>query len=77
MDNTFPGKTVNVAPVIGAALAAMTNPVSTMMGESQQLAKDLGVSTSNAAGLSLLPGNDENQNKTVQPKVYSKDVVNQ
>jgi hypothetical protein len=55
MDNTFPGKSVNVAPIIGAALAAMTNPVGTVLGETSQLANDLGTIASNSTALPFSP----------------------
>ena len=76
MDNNFPGKSVNVTPIIGAALAAaMTNPIGTIgtaMGEGSQLANDLGAATSTAAasqsaGLFSIPQKN-NQNNLVYPK---------
>jgi len=32
-NNDFPGKSVSIAPIFGAALAAKTNPVGTLIGE--------------------------------------------
>ena len=49
MDNTYPGASVNVAPIVGGILAGMTNPVSTILGETSQLANDLGASTALAS----------------------------
>ena len=65
--DSYPRNCVNVAPIVGAALAAMTNPIGSALGESSQLANDLGTTASNSTMLSNLPNND-NQNKTVQPK---------
>jgi len=67
MDNSFPGASVNVVPIVGAVLAGMYNPLSTV-GEYSQLANNLGTTASNSTILSNLPGNDDNQNKTVQPQ---------
>ena len=66
IDNDFPGKSMNIAPIIGAVLAGMTNPVSTV-GESSQLANNPGTTSSNSTILSNLP-EENNQNKTVQPQ---------
>ena len=79
MDNAFPGASVNVAPIVGSILAGMTNPVSTVIGETSQLANDLGASTTlalpfspplNPAGLAEGNGLGEahNENNLVYPK---------
>ena len=38
LDNSFPGKSINVAPIVGAALAALTNPVGTVLNEISNIA---------------------------------------
>ena len=67
MDNTYPGASVNVAPIVGSILAGMTNPVSTVLSETTQLANDLGAVASNSTALSNLP-DEKNENNLVQPK---------
>ena len=67
MDNSFPGASVNVAPIVGGFLAGMTNPASKVIGETAQLANDLGTVASNSTMLSGLPKKN-NQNNLVQPK---------
>jgi hypothetical protein len=58
---------VNVAPIIGAVLAGMTNPVTNIVGEGSQLANDQGTVASNSSMLSNLP-EENSQNNLVQPK---------
>ena len=67
MDNSMPGKRVNVAPIIGAALAGMTNPLGGAASESSQLANKLGTTASNSGILSNVTDKN-NQNDLVQPK---------
>ena len=67
LDNSFPEKSVDVAPIIGAALAAITNPVGTLMGEISQLTNTTGNVASNSVALTNLPEKN-NQNNLVQPK---------
>ena len=71
MDNSFAGNNINVAPIIGAALAGMTNPTNTVVGETSQTVSNFGANTGgsagSAAGLSQLPEKN-NQNNLVKPK---------
>ena len=67
MDNRFPGKSVNIAPVIGAALAAMTNPVGTILNEASRVTNTTGAVASNSTRLAHLPEKNL-QNNLVQPK---------
>ena len=69
IDNAQPGKSVNIAPIIGATLAAMTNPVNSVLSETAQLANDLGAPSTagNPAGLSNLPEKNDDEN-LVKPK---------
>ena len=67
IDNNFPGNSMNIAPIVGGILAGMTNSVITVTGESSQLVNNLGTKAGNSIMLSNLPNDDQN-NKTVQPK---------
>ena len=66
MDNAFPGKSINIVPIVGAVLAGMYNPLSTV-GEYSQLANNPGTTASNSTILPNLP-EENNQNRTVQPQ---------
>ena len=67
IDNNFPGKSINIAPIIGAALAAITNPVGTVIGEAKKITGNLSAAANQSTMLSNLP--EENfQNNLVQPK---------
>jgi len=67
IDNDFPGKSINIAPVIGAAVAALTNPVGTVIGEAKKITDNMNAAASQSTMLSNLP--EENfQNNLVQPK---------
>ena len=69
MDNDFSGASVNVAPIIGAALAAMTNPVNSALGEgSQQLANDFGATAGQSAMFPSSPLSEGQGEASVQPK---------
>jgi len=67
IDNSYPGASVNIAPIVGGILAGMSNPVNTVTGEATQLANDLGTVAGKSTMLSNLPDYDQND-KTVQPK---------
>ena len=67
MDNSLPGASVNIAPIVGAALAGMTAPAGGALGEASQLAENLGTPTMNWVGLVELPQKN-NQKNLVQPK---------
>jgi len=67
IDNDFPGKSINIAPVIGAAVAALTNPVGTVIGEAKKITDNMSAVASQSTMLSNLP--EENfQNNLVKPK---------
>ena len=68
IDNAMAKQGINVVPVIGAALAAMTNPVGTIAGESAQAASRMGTATTNSVGLATLPQSEQQPVKTVQPQ---------
>jgi len=54
MDNAFPGKSVNIAPIIGGILAGMTNPAANLSGEGNQLlSQNLGSVASNSTALPI------------------------
>ena len=67
IDNSYPEASINVAPIIGAALASMTNPVGYMLSEASQLAADLGATSSQSVALTSLPEKN-NQENLAQPK---------
>ena len=67
MDNSFAGKSIDVAPIVGSILAGMTNPVSTTLGESAQFANGLENVAGNSARLANLP-KKEPRITEVQPK---------
>jgi len=67
IDNKLPGANVNVVPIIGSFLSAMTNPVNIPVGESSRLANDLGAVAGNSTMLSQQPEKNK-QDNTVQPK---------
>ena len=65
IDNDFPGKRVSIAPVIGAAVAAITNPVGALPGETSKINNTDAVA-SKSSMLYHLP--EENfQNNLAQP----------
>jgi RHS repeat-associated protein len=55
MDKTLPGQGVDVAPVLGSAIAAMTSPAGTVLGETALLAIDLGAEASQSVALVNVP----------------------
>jgi len=67
IDNDFPGKSINIAPVIGAAVAALTNPVGTVIGEAKKITDNLSAVASQSTMLSNLPEKNF-QNNLAQPK---------
>ena len=69
IDNSFAGTSVNVAPIVGAVLAAMTNPVNSALGEgSQQLANDFGAAAGQSAMFPNSPPSEGSGEASVQPK---------
>ncbi|MDR1155051.1 MAG: DUF6443 domain-containing protein, partial [Bacteroidales bacterium] len=54
-DKTLPGKSVDIAPVVGSAIVAMSNPVSGIVGEATQLVADLGAEASQSVALVNVP----------------------
>ena len=67
MDNSFPGKSIDVAPIVGAALAGMANPVSGPLGEASQLVNNTGAVASHSTMLPNLPQKN-NKDNTVHSK---------
>ena len=56
MDNTYPGKSVNVAPIVGGILAGMINPTANFSGEENSLLSgNSGVSNSNSTASPFSP----------------------
>ena len=67
IDNSMPGRSINVAPINGAAVAAITNPVGTVIGEAKKIAEEIGQVAGSSVALSGLP-EENNQDNLVQPK---------
>ncbi len=51
IDKAMPGVTPDIAPVLGSAIAAMSNPTNVIVGEASQLAMDLGATPSTSVAL--------------------------
>lgn len=67
IDKSLPDKGVDVAPILGSAIAAMTNPTGKVIGEAAQLAADLGAEASQSVSLMQVPKNNDKE-KSPQPK---------
>ncbi len=67
MDKALPGQGMDITPVVGSAIAAMTNPTGTVAGEAVQLAADLGAETSQSVALAQIPKKDD-RNDEVKPQ---------
>jgi hypothetical protein len=67
MDKTLPGKGVDIVPVVGSAITAMTSPASTVLGEAARLAVDLGAEASQSVTLRSALQDDDSQ-KEVKPQ---------
>jgi RHS repeat-associated protein len=67
MDNTLPGKSIDIVPVVGSAIATLTSPVSGIAGEVTQLAADLGTEASQSVVLRPALQDDDSQ-KEVKPQ---------
>jgi len=67
IDNAMSNQGISIVPVIGAALAAMTNPASTISGETSQLSTSMRSTANNVIGLSEPPQRKQPV-KEVQPK---------
>jgi hypothetical protein len=61
IDKTLPGKGLDAAPVLGSAVAAMSNPASALLGEVAQLVADLGTVAGQSAALKQLPEDDSGE----------------
>ncbi len=68
IDKTLPGGGIDIAPVVGSAVAAMSNPAGMVAGETAQLAADLGATASQSGILVYVPRDDDYIEKIVQPK---------
>ena len=68
MDNSFPGASVNVAPIVGGILAGMTNPAANLSGEvNQLLSGNSEVFAGKSTALPFSPPS-EGQGEAVYPK---------
>ena len=67
MDKNQPDASVNIAPIVGGILAGMTNPTSSIMSETAQLANDLGTVAGKSSMLPTSP-HSEGSGEAVQPK---------
>ncbi len=67
IDNTMPGKSIDVAPMVGNVIVAMTSPTGVVMSEAAQTAISLGAEASQSVSLVQLP-TEEHPVKIVQPK---------
>jgi RHS repeat-associated protein len=67
MDRTLSGKGVDIAPVLGSAIVAMSSPASTVLGEATRLAVDLGAEASQSVALVNVPQSVDN-NGEVKPQ---------
>ena len=61
------GRSVDVAPIVGAALAGMTNPANMTLGEGSHLANDLGANVSQSAIFPSSPPS-EGSGEALQPQ---------
>jgi len=74
MDNTYPGASVNVAPIIGGILAGITNPAANLSGEvNQLLSGNSEVFAGKSTALPFSPpsegaGEAHDENNLVKPK---------
>ncbi|MDR2039437.1 MAG: hypothetical protein LBQ60_16060, partial [Bacteroidales bacterium] len=59
MDSSLPGSGLNIAPVVGSAIAAFTGTTALPAGEFGSLAADLGATASTSAALAQLPEKNE------------------
>jgi hypothetical protein len=55
MDRTLPGKGVDIVPVVGSAIVALTSPTGTILGEATRLTVDLGAEASQSVALINVP----------------------
>jgi RHS repeat-associated protein len=67
MDNTAPGRGIDVAPILGSIISSMTNPVATAVGEASQVATTVHTSAGHSSRYVTLPDKGS-QVKTVQPR---------
>ncbi|MDR1154256.1 MAG: DUF6443 domain-containing protein [Bacteroidales bacterium] len=66
-DQTLPGKSVDIVPVVGSAIAAMTSPAGTILSETARLTVDLGAEASQSVALINVP-QIVDQNGEVKPQ---------
>ena len=67
VDNALPETGIDFSAIAGAFVAAITNPVGTIIGEVQNLTSDLGAAASQSSTLGQIPNSNDNNNQ-VQPQ---------